>query len=66
LLRLNAGRVEARYDFDDEDVPGQFLDVADFQRVLDEWRTRIETVASASGAPLPETYRRNPMADQPT
>jgi hypothetical protein len=65
LLRLKAGRVEARYDFDEEDVDGQFLEVADFQQVLAEWRRRIEESASASTSPLPETYRRNPHPDRP-
>lgn len=63
LLRLNVGQVEARYDFDDEEVPGQLLDVDEFRRILDEWRVRIEAIASASRSPLPETYRRNPAPD---
>ena len=57
LLRL---RVEARYDFDEDDVLGQFLDVNELQRILAEWRRRILDSASASTSPLPETYRRNP------
>lgn len=65
LLRLNAGRVEARLDFEEEDVPGQFLDVSDLRLILDEWRRRIEQSASESNSPLPETYRRNPHPDQP-
>ena len=65
LLRIKQGHVEARYDFDEEDVAGQFLDVGDLRRVLDDWRARIEESASASTSPLPETYRRNPMPDQP-
>ncbi|WP_157692928.1 hypothetical protein [Pedococcus dokdonensis] len=65
LLRLNHGRVEARYDFDEEDVPGQFLDVDDLRRVLDDWRARIDESAAASTSPLPETYRRNPTPERP-
>jgi hypothetical protein len=61
LLRLNSGRVEARYDFEEEEVAGQFLDVDAFQRIMAEWRRRIAERASASKSPLPETYRRNPM-----
>lgn len=60
LLRVREGRVEARYDYDEEDVRGEFLDVDDVRRVLDDWRARIQENASASTAPLPETYRRNP------
>jgi len=60
-LRLNGGQIEARYDFDDEDQPGQFLDVDVFQSVLDDWRVRIERSSSISSVPLPETYRRNPL-----
>lgn len=65
LLRLNRGRVEARYDFDDEDVPGEFLDVSDVTRILDEWRDRIQQAATKSTARLPQTYRRNPMPRHP-
>jgi hypothetical protein len=65
LLRLSDGRVEARYDYDEEDVRGEFLDVDDVRRVLDDWRARIEENASASTSPLPETYRRNPSPDLP-
>jgi hypothetical protein len=65
LFRLNSGRVEARYDFDEDDVDGQSLDVTEFQRILAEWRRRIEESASASTSPLPETYRRNPHPDNP-
>lgn len=65
LLRLKDGRVEARYDSDEQDVPGQFLDAGELRGVLDDWRVRIEESASASTSPLPETYRRNPMPDRP-
>lgn len=65
LLRLNGGRVEARYDFDDEDVEGQFLEVTEFQEVLSQWRRQIEESASASTSPLPETNRRNPHPHRP-
>lgn len=65
LLRLNAGHVEARYDFDEDDVPGEFLDADDVRGILGEWRTRIENSASTSTSPLPETYRRNPTPDWP-
>ena len=64
LLRLKGGQVEARLDFEDEEVPGEFLEVQEVQRILDEWRQRIQEAASASTSPLPETYRRNPMPDQ--
>lgn len=63
LLRLNEGRVEARYDYDEDDVPGEFVDADDVRGVLRDWRTRIESSASTSTSPLPETYRRNPMPD---
>jgi hypothetical protein len=65
LLRLKRGRVEARLDFEEEDVPGQFLDVPEFQTVLDEWRRRIVQSAPDSTSALPETYRRNPHPDLP-
>ena len=62
LLRLRNGAVEARYDYDDEEVEGQFLDVLDFQVILDEWRNRITSEAARHARKrLPETYRRNPM-----
>jgi hypothetical protein len=60
LLRLNGGRVEARHEYDAGDVPGQFLDVGDFRQLLNDWRVRTQAKASASTAPLPQTYRRNP------
>lgn len=65
LLRLKGGRVEARYDFDDDEEHGQFLDVEDFQRILDRWREKIQQSAAASSSALPDTYRRNPSPDQP-
>jgi hypothetical protein len=65
VLRLSGGRVEARFDFDDEEVPGEFLDIRGVQRVLDDWRQRIQEAASASTSPPPETYRQNPMPEQP-
>lgn len=60
LLRLKAGRVEARYDFDDEDDVGEFLDVTEFVELLGEWRVRILEQAAQATEPLPDTYRRNP------
>jgi hypothetical protein len=65
LLRLKEGRVEARWDFDEEDAPGQFLDTQDFQRVLVDWRQRITESASTSTSPLPDTYRRNATPEHP-
>lgn len=65
LLRLIGGRVEARYDFDEEDVEGQFLEVLAFQEILEGWRRRIAERAATSSAPLPETYRRNPSPEVP-
>ena len=65
LLRLNNSRVEARYDFDEEDVEGQLVDVHDLERILQVWRQRIQQSAAASTAPLPEMYRRNPMPELP-
>jgi hypothetical protein len=65
MLRLKRGQVEARHDFDDEDVEGQFVDVADFQGVLQDWRLRIVAGASTSTSPMPEAYRRNPMPELP-
>ena len=65
LLRLHEGQVEARFDFDEEDVAGQFLEIDEVRQLLDEWRRRIEENAAASTSPLPETYRRNPTTDEP-
>jgi hypothetical protein len=65
LLRLRGGQVEARYDYDDEDVPGQFLAVDEVQQILNDWRKRIEEKAAVSRSRLPETYRRNPATDHP-
>lgn len=62
LLRMTGGRVEARYDFADEDEAGQFMDFDDFVSLLAEWRMRVEARAGTSDSPLPETYRRNPAA----
>lgn len=63
LLRLHAGRVEARYDFDEEGVPGEVLDLDEVRQLLGDWRARIEQSAAMSAQPLPETYRRNPGPD---
>ncbi len=60
LLRLKDGRVEARYDFDEDDVAGQFIDVDALRQLLSDWRALILLSASRSTAPLPDTYRRNP------
>lgn len=60
LLRVVGDRVEARYEFAEDDEEGQFLDVTNFRRLLALWRTRIELSAATSSRPLPETYRRNP------
>ena len=65
LLRLKGDQVEARYDFDEDDIEGQFLDIQEFRRILSEWRDRIQDSASRSVAPLPEIYRRNPMQGHP-
>lgn len=65
LLRLKEGRVEARYDFDDEDEHGQFLEVEAFQRILNRWRDQIQQSAARCTSALPDTYRRNPVPDQP-
>ena len=63
LLRVRNGMVEARFDYDEEDVAGEYMSVKDFRTVLREWRGRIETSAAQALSPLPKTYRRNPMAD---
>lgn len=60
LLRVKGGMVEARYDYDDDAVAGEFMAVDDFSAVLSEWRRRIEASASGATSAFPETYRRNP------
>ena len=60
LLRIKNGEVEARYDYDEEDVPGETISVARFIALLDEWHSRVEDSAKLATNPLPETYRRNP------
>ena len=62
LLRVSEGRVEARYDYDEEDVEGEFLETDTLRVLLERWRERIHESATRSTAPLPETYRRNPHA----
>jgi hypothetical protein len=61
LFRLRDGRVEARHDYDEEDVPGQFIEVEELRSLLDEWRRRILISAASSTSRLPEAYRRNPI-----
>ena len=63
LFRVRAGRVEARFDYDDDDVAGEFMAVADLRTVLREWRLRIQLSAARATQSLPETYRRNPTSD---
>lgn len=60
LLRVRGDGIEARYDYDDDDVAGETIPLADFLSLLEEWRSRIEASARAARLPLPETYRRNP------
>ena len=55
--------VEARFDYDEDDAVGEYMPVEDFRTLLREWRGRIESSAGRASSPLPETYRRNPMAD---
>jgi hypothetical protein len=62
-LRVRDGMVEARFDFDDEDVPGERMPIEDFREILREWRVLVEVSASQASVPLPETYRRNPTPD---
>jgi hypothetical protein len=61
LLRVRDGMVEARFDYDEENVAGEFMDIVDFRTLLLEWRRRIELSAGKATGPLPETYRRNPL-----
>jgi hypothetical protein len=60
LLRVRGDEVEARYDYDDDDVAGETIPLADFLSLLEEWRSRVETSARNARMPLAETYRRNP------
>jgi hypothetical protein len=64
VLRIRDGMVEARFDFDDEALPGDTITVSDFIALLDEWRSRDEDSARVATSPLPKTYRRNPMRPQ--
>lgn len=63
LLRVKDGRVEARYDFDEEDVAGKFIDADALRQLLSDWRGEILLSAARCTAPLPDTYRRNPAAE---
>ncbi|GAA4822901.1 hypothetical protein ACFQ0K_16395 [Nocardioides caeni] len=65
LLRLVGDKVEARYDFADDDEEGDFVDVGDFVALLEEWGARIREQAAEALQPLPETYRRNPAMSFP-
>jgi hypothetical protein len=65
LFRVRGDEVEARYDYDDEGTPGETIALADFVALLDEWRARVLDSAKTATAPLPETYRRNPVKAPP-
>jgi hypothetical protein len=65
LLRLREGRVEARYDFDGDDIEGEVIEVDQFREILIEWRQHISKSAASATTPLPETYRRNPSLNFP-
>ncbi len=59
LLRVRSGNVIASYDFSGENEPGEAVPLDEFLALLAQWRQRV--IASSSTAPLPETYRRNPL-----
>lgn len=61
FLRVAGDRVEARYDYDDEDVEGEFIEAQALRGILHAWRQRIVESAARSTAPLPRSGRRNRM-----
>ncbi|MCP2265011.1 hypothetical protein ACFQHV_11500 [Promicromonospora thailandica] len=63
LMRLKAGRVEARNEYDGDDIEGQFLEVETLRDLLARWRREIVRSAAGATSALSETYRRNPMPD---
>lgn len=60
LLRLTAAGVEARYDFQDDDEPGEVMPLADFLDILTRWRVAVVAARDAAPVEFPQTYRRNP------
>jgi hypothetical protein len=62
LWRRIGDEVEARWDFDEDEVPGERIAVDDFRALLTAWRDAVVASAGTSTAPFPETYRRNPHA----
>lgn len=65
LFRVRAGQIEARYDYEEEDVEGEFIAIDDFRRILQGWRQRIVKRSAEAVTALPDTYRRNPALDAP-
>jgi hypothetical protein len=61
LLRLTPAGVEARYDYQGNDEPGEAMSLADFLDVLARWRAVVVAEGSEASAVFPETYRRNPQ-----
>jgi len=66
LLRVTGGQIEARYDFDEEAVAGQFIEAGAFRCLLSDWRDLVLHSAARSTSSLPDTYRRNPSASGAT
>jgi hypothetical protein len=64
-FRVFEGRIEARYDYADDDESGEFIEIDVFRSILGEWRDRIVESASAATERLPDTYRRNPHDSRP-
>ena len=60
VLHVECDTVVAKYDYDEDDEPGEALPLEDFLELLAEWRTRVQDSAASATEPLPETYRRNP------
>lgn len=60
VLQVVGDTVVAKYDYAEDDEPGEALPMEDFLGLLAEWRSRIQTSAASATEPLPETYRRNP------
>jgi hypothetical protein len=60
-LRVVGDSVIAKFDFDEEEEPGEAMPLDDFLALLAEWRSRVLVSATSATEPLPETYRRNPI-----
>ncbi len=64
LLQLTTEGVEARYDFQEDEEPGEVMPLADFLDILTRWRAAVLAARNAAPIDFPQTYRRNP-ADRP-